>query len=113
LDCLLVPLPDVDLGTAASLAKRALDAGPADASSCENQLAFGLANYRQAHYAEATNWLAKSIAGSAQNMVCAAQAQAAHPDGGRNGWPRTSSLRIFNVAGGRRHQRRAGLRLDG
>jgi len=77
LDCLLVPLPDVDLGTAASLAKRALDAGPADASSCENQLAFGLANYRQAHYAEATNWLAKSIAGSAQNMVCAAQAQAA------------------------------------
>jgi serine/threonine protein kinase len=76
-DCLLAPLPGVDIGTVAALARRAVEAGTNDNSLYNSQLTLGLAEYRQGHYAGAADWAGRALAGSGQDAGCAAQACAA------------------------------------
>jgi len=76
-DCLFAPLPGVDIGTVAALARRAVEAGTNDIPLCNSQLTLGLAEYRQGHYAGAADWAGRALAGSGQDPGCAAQACAA------------------------------------
>jgi serine/threonine protein kinase len=76
-DCLLAPLPGVNIGTVAALARRAVEAGTNDNALCNSQLTLGLAEYRQGHYSGAADWAGRALAGSGQDAGCAAQACAA------------------------------------
>jgi serine/threonine protein kinase len=73
-DCLFAPLPGVDIGTVAALARRAVDVGTNDHPLCASQLILGLAEYRQGHYAAAAGWAGKALDGGGMDADCDVQA---------------------------------------
>ena len=59
--CLLLPLDGADLAAAAKLAETAVTLGKDDPSVAYYQFAKGLAEYRQANFAQAVEWTQKAL----------------------------------------------------
>jgi hypothetical protein len=71
--CLLAPLSDTNLAAAAAgLAGRTVETN--ENLAANGQLIRGLAEFRQAHYAEAADWAAKAVLNSRQTAATEAQA---------------------------------------
>jgi hypothetical protein len=66
-DCLLAPASGPDLAPAVALARRVVASGTNDTDSSGRQLALGLAEYRQGHFAEAADWSGKAVSAGVEN----------------------------------------------